>query len=51
MDETLTLSIERRAFAERMDAVDLERGRHYYEAVREKPRMMGKSVPAQQRWG
>jgi hypothetical protein len=31
----------------RMDAVDLERD--YYEGVRQKARMMGKSVPAQQR--
>jgi hypothetical protein len=45
MDETLTLSLELRAFAERMDAVDLDRERDYYEAVREKARMLGRSVP------
>jgi hypothetical protein len=44
MDETLTLSLELRAFAERMDTVDLERERDYYEAVREKARMLGRSV-------
>jgi hypothetical protein len=45
MDETLTLSIELRAFAERMDAVDLERERDYYEVVREKARMLGRALP------
>jgi hypothetical protein len=41
LDETLTLSLELCAFAERMDAVDLERERDYYEVVREKARMLG----------
>jgi len=45
LDETLTLSLELCAFSERMDAVDLERERDYYEAVREKARMLGKAVP------
>jgi hypothetical protein len=45
LDETLTLSLELRAFAERMDAVDLERQRDYYESVREKARMLGRAVP------
>lgn len=47
LDETLTLSLELRAFAERMDAVDLERKRDYYEVVREKARMLGREVPMQ----
>jgi hypothetical protein len=42
---TLTLSIELRDFATRMDAVDLERQRDYYEEVREKARMLGQPVP------
>jgi len=46
LDETLTLSLELRAFAEWMDAVDLERKRDYYEAVREKARMLGRPVPS-----
>jgi len=45
MDETLTLSLELRAFSERIDAVDLERERDYFEAVREKARMLGRAVP------
>jgi hypothetical protein len=45
MDETLTLSLELRAFAERMDVMDLERERDYYEVVREKARMLGMAVP------
>jgi hypothetical protein len=45
LDETLTLSLELRAFAERMDAVDLERERDYYNAVREKTCMLGRAVP------
>jgi hypothetical protein len=45
MDETMTLSLELRAFAERMDAVDQQRERDYYEAVREKARMLGRAVP------
>jgi hypothetical protein len=45
LDETLTLSLELRAFAERMDAVDLERKRDYFEEVREKARMLGRAVP------
>lgn len=45
MDETLTLSLELRAFSERMDAVDLERERDYYEVVREKARTLGRAVP------
>ena len=44
-DETLTLSLELRAFAEQMDAVDLGRERDYYEEVREKARMLGHAVP------
>jgi hypothetical protein len=44
MDETLTLSLELRAFAERMDAVDRERERDYYDVVREKARMLGRGV-------
>ena len=46
MDETVTLSMELRALAERIDAVDLERERDFYEAVREKARMLGQVVPA-----
>jgi hypothetical protein len=46
LDETLTLSLELRAFSERMDAVDLERDRDYYEVVREEARVLGKAVPA-----
>src|SRR5262249_23092363 len=46
LDETLTLSVELRAYAERMDAVDLERERDYYEAVRKKARMLGRPVPS-----
>jgi hypothetical protein len=49
MDETLTLSLELRAFAERMDAVDLERERGYYDSVREKARGLGRIVPVQLR--
>ena len=45
MDETLTLSLELRAFAERMDTVDSERQRDYYEGVREKAPMLGRAVP------
>jgi len=45
LDETLTLSLELRAFAEQMDAIDLEQGREYYQAVREKARMLGRPVP------
>jgi hypothetical protein len=45
LDDTLTLSLELRAFAERMHAVDLERQRDYYESVREKARMLGRAVP------
>jgi hypothetical protein len=45
MDETLTLSLELRAFAEQMDAVDLDRERDYCEGVREKARMLGRAVP------
>jgi hypothetical protein len=45
LDETLTLSLELRAFSEQMDAVDLERGRDYYETVREKARMLGRAMP------
>jgi hypothetical protein len=45
LDETLTLSLELRAFAERMDAVDLGRERDYYDQVREKARMLGRAVP------
>jgi hypothetical protein len=45
LDETLTLSLELRAFSEQMDAVDLERERDYYDAVREKARVLGKAVP------
>ena len=44
-DETLTLSVELRAFSQRMDAVDLTRERDYYEVVREKARVLGKAVP------
>jgi hypothetical protein len=47
LDETLTLSLELRAFAERMDAVDLERQRDYYESVREKARMQGRAAPSE----
>jgi hypothetical protein len=46
MDRTLTLSLELRAFAERMDTVDRERERDYYEVVREKARMLGRSIPS-----
>ena len=45
VDETLTQSLELRAFAERMDAVNLERERDYYESVREKARVLGRTVP------
>jgi hypothetical protein len=45
LDETLTLSLELRAFAEQMDTVDLDRERDYFEEVREKARMLGKAVP------
>jgi hypothetical protein len=44
-DETLTLSLELRAFAEQMDMVDLDRERDYFQEVREKARMLGKAVP------
>ncbi len=39
------MSLELRAFAERMDAVDLERKRDYYDEVREEARMLGNLVP------
>jgi len=45
LDETLTLSLELRAYAERMDAMDLERSRDYDEAAREKARMLGRAAP------
>ena len=45
LDETLTLSLELRAFSERMAAVDLERDRDCYEAVREKARVLGRAAP------
>jgi hypothetical protein len=45
LDTTLTLSLELRAFAERMDAVDRNLARDFYASVREKARMLGRSVP------
>jgi hypothetical protein len=44
-DETLTLSLELRAFAEQMDAVDFDRERDYFQEVRERARMLGNAVP------
>lgn len=45
LDPSLTLSIELRDFAARMEEVDVERRRDYYEEVREKARMLGREVP------
>ncbi len=45
LDTTATLSQELRAFADRMEEVDAERGRDFAEEVREKARMLGKPVP------
>ncbi len=45
LDTTATLSQELRAFADRMEVVDVERGRDFAEEVREKARMLGKPVP------
>jgi hypothetical protein len=43
----LTLSTEQRDFALRMEEVDSERARDYYDEVREKARMLGRAVPMQ----
>jgi hypothetical protein len=43
---SLTLSTELRAFATRMEELDEEHGRDYYDEVREKARMLGQAVPA-----
>jgi hypothetical protein len=45
LDTTATFSQELRAFAERMDEVDAERGRDFAEEVREKARMLCRAVP------
>jgi hypothetical protein len=45
IDETLTLSLELRAFAERMDAVDRVRERDNHESVRENARVLRRTVP------
>src|SRR5215470_3914815 len=45
MDETLTLSLELRAFAQRMEDWDELRGRDYFQEVREKARILGRAVP------
>ncbi len=42
----LTLSIELRDFAERMEDIDAQKAREYYEEVREKARMLGQSAPS-----
>jgi hypothetical protein len=44
LDTTATLSLELRAFAERMDEVDAERERDLAEEVREKVRTLGRAV-------
>jgi hypothetical protein len=44
-EEALTLSLELRAFVVRTEEADVERGRDYYEEVREKARMLGRPVP------
>jgi len=43
----LTLSTELRDFALRMEELDSERARDYYDEVREKARMLGRPVPLQ----
>jgi hypothetical protein len=45
LDTTATLSLEVRAFVERMDEVDAELQRDFAEEVREKARMLGRCVP------
>jgi hypothetical protein len=45
LDASATLSQELRAFAERMDEVDVERCRDFTEEVREKARLLGRAVP------
>jgi hypothetical protein len=47
--DTLTLSQELGAFARRMEEVDAEKDRDYYEEVREKARMLGRAVPIRSR--
>ena len=43
----LTLSTELRAFALRMEEIDSQQARDYYDEVREKARMVGRPVPMQ----
>jgi len=45
LDTTVTLSLELRAFAKRMEEVDEEKGRDFADEVREKARQLGRPVP------
>ena len=43
--EGATLSLELGAFAQAVEAMDLEEERDYAEEIREKARMLGKPIP------